>query len=329
VGEAVADALAHPADALRMADLRDPDRARRALRRLQTDKRADLAGVLAALEGIPSADPERRVLEDPSIVPRWLDAAAVVASRVAVVDDAWLGAALAGADAAVFEGAQGVLLDEWLGFHPHTTYSTCTFEGALELLRACGYRGETVRIGVLRTYLVRHGDGPLPTEDPALRALPELHNADGPWQGRVRRGWPDVLLACYAAAACGGLDAVALTHLDALGRVPAWQVCRAYRMAQPDPALFEAAGGDAGLAVGIRLPPGRDLDRQAALGVALAGASPVYEAAPWRGDPGGEERAIAFFEEALGAPVRLTACGPSARDVRVRGWDTAGAGSLL
>ena len=28
----------------------------------------------------------------------------------------------------VFEGAQGVLLDEWHGFHPHTTWSTTTFE---------------------------------------------------------------------------------------------------------------------------------------------------------------------------------------------------------
>jgi hypothetical protein len=31
---------------------------------------------------------------------------------------------------AIFEGAQGVLLDEWHGFHPYTTWSTTTFANA-------------------------------------------------------------------------------------------------------------------------------------------------------------------------------------------------------
>lgn len=35
---------------------------------------------------------------------------------------------------AVFEGAQGVLLDEWRGFHPHTTWSTVTLHHALALI---------------------------------------------------------------------------------------------------------------------------------------------------------------------------------------------------
>ena len=34
----------------------------------------------------------------------------------------------------VFEGAQGVLLDEWHGFHPYTTWSTTTFANAEKLL---------------------------------------------------------------------------------------------------------------------------------------------------------------------------------------------------
>ena len=35
----------------------------------------------------------------------------------------------------IFEGAQGVLLDEWHGFHPYTTWSTTTFANAMALLR--------------------------------------------------------------------------------------------------------------------------------------------------------------------------------------------------
>src|SRR5947209_3402554 len=36
---------------------------------------------------------------------------------------------------AIFEGAQGVLLDEYRGFHPHTTWSTVTTHHAWELIR--------------------------------------------------------------------------------------------------------------------------------------------------------------------------------------------------
>ena len=317
VGEAVADAEAGPAGALRLGDLRDGPRTRVALRRLQEKKRGELAAVVAAARGEPGAEAEIRLLDDDGVASRWQEAAAAVAARIEVVSDAWLDDALAAAPAVVFEGAQGVLLDEDAGFHPHTTYSTCTFANALALLHA--HAGEIARVGVLRTYLVRHGAGPLPTEDGALAALlPEPHNEDGPWQGRVRRGWPDPLLVRYAAEVCGGLDALALTHLDALGRVPGWQVCRAYRLAEPAPELFATDPGDARMARAILAPPGSDLERQAALGVALGGASPVYAPAAWGGD-GGVESAVAFFEEAAGAPVRLASCGPSASQVRARG----------
>jgi adenylosuccinate synthase len=215
----------------------------------------------------------------------------------------------------VFEGAQGVLLDEWAGFHPYTTWSTCTFANALALLHAHRFDGEVTRFGVLRTYLVRHGAGPFPTEDKSLDAhLPEHHNEHGPWQGHVRRGWPDALLARYAARACGGVDALALTHLDALPRVATWQVCKGYRIEHAAPSLFEHAG-DSTLATGILPPRGHDLDRQAALAEALTRASPSYEPASWDS----ADQAACFFEEAVGAPVRLVSSGPTASDVRERG----------
>jgi adenylosuccinate synthase len=109
----------------------------------------------------------------------------------------------------VFEGAQGVLLDETHGFHPHTTWSTTTFANAEELAG-----GPVRRIGVLRTYTTRHGAGPHPTEDPTWD-LPEAHNHTGPWQGRFRTGPFDAVAHRYAADVCGGVDEVALTHLDA------------------------------------------------------------------------------------------------------------------
>ena len=70
-----------------------------------------------------------------------------------------------------------------------------------------------VRLGVTRAYLTRHGPGPFVTEDPTLE-LPEPHDRAGQWQGPVRVGHLDAVALRYAVEACGGIDAVALTHLD-------------------------------------------------------------------------------------------------------------------
>ncbi|PSL57272.1 adenylosuccinate synthase [Saccharothrix carnea] len=112
----------------------------------------------------------------------------------------------------VFEGAQGVLLDQWRGFHPHTTWSTVTPDNARDLL---GHRRAAV-IGVTRTYHTRHGAGPFPTEDGGVLArFPERHNGTGEYQGAWRAGHLDAVLLRYAVDACGGVDGVAVTHLDA------------------------------------------------------------------------------------------------------------------
>ncbi|MFE9576423.1 adenylosuccinate synthetase [Nocardia sp. NPDC006044] len=111
----------------------------------------------------------------------------------------------------VFEGAQGVLLDEWRGFHPHTTWSTVEPRNARALLAEIGTTGYV--LGVTRTYMTRHGAGPLPTEDPDLTYV-ELHNTTGRYQGDFRRGHLDPILLRYAIEVSGGIDGLALNHLD-------------------------------------------------------------------------------------------------------------------
>ncbi|HEU4404677.1 MAG TPA: adenylosuccinate synthetase [Polyangiaceae bacterium] len=320
VGEAARDALLDPAGALRARHLGDRAALRRTLARLQERKRAELDDELRALRGSPRADAERRALESPSIADAWADAAARLAPLVRPGDEA-LAARLALGGAIVFEGAQGVLLDEWCGFHPHTTWSTCTFARALDLLRACRFEGETLRLGVVRTYATRHGPGPLPTEDASLAPfLPEPHNADGPWQGAFRLGWPDFALLRYAIEACGGVDALALTHLDALARLPRFRACTGYLPlpgARLDPPLYEPVAGGEGPAR-PRPPASHDLDRQAALTETLGSVRPVYDDLPWA--PGAEPERYARHVEALaGAPVRLASTGPRATDVRALG----------
>jgi adenylosuccinate synthase len=116
-----------------------------------------------------------------------------------------------------------VLLDEWRGWHPHTTWSTTTFDNVAELCPS--FR----RLGVVRAYTTRHGSGPFVTEDPSLD-LPEAHNGHGEWQGAFRTGHFDAVAHRYAVEVAGGVDELAVTHLDVPAREPALKVCTSYRV---------------------------------------------------------------------------------------------------
>ncbi|MEO3774508.1 adenylosuccinate synthetase [Micromonospora sp. B9E7] len=267
VGEAVAYGLAHPDDAPRVADCRSPA----LLRHRLTVLRDRLTAELGPLDAPPVAD--------------CLPAYTGFAGRVAIVDRSWLAGALR-SGTCVFEGAQGVLLDEWHGFHPYTTWSTTTFANADSLLAEAGLPGGATRIGVLRVVTTRHGAGPLVTEDPSL-PLADPHNPTNPWQGRFRFGHFDAVAHRYALTAAGGVDGLALTHLDLAG--PDLRICRRY-----DTTDHLTPG-----------PPG-DLDRQAALTARLLRSRPLYDDPPtdWAEAVGAE----------LGTPVVLTSHGPTADD---------------
>lgn len=137
---------------------------------------------------------------------------------------------------AIFEGAQGVLLDQSVGFHPFTTWSACTFANADTLLAEHDIpREEVTRIGVLRSFVTRHGPGPLPTEDRSLRHLvTDDHNQTNEWQGPLRVGYFDVVLASYAVQAVGGVDYLALTHLDKVTAPWPMATMYHYRLYVPD-----------------------------------------------------------------------------------------------
>jgi adenylosuccinate synthase len=125
----------------------------------------------------------------------------------------------------IFEGAQGVLLDEKYGTAPHNTWTDCTCRNADTLLKEIGFDGTVQRIGVLRTYFTRHGAGPFETEDWRLTALlPELHNDNNGFQGTFRRGHFDAVQARYAVNVSGGVNEIALTHLDAFDRLKLAQI---------------------------------------------------------------------------------------------------------
>ncbi len=271
IGETASYALTHPGDAPRVGDCATP----RVLARKLTMLRDRLTSELGPLTAPPPAD--------------VADAYQAFADRVTVVDASYLTRLLRSAPV-VFEGAQGVLLDEWRGFHPYTTWSTTTFANADQLLAAAGQ--EAIRLGVTRTYMTRHGPGPFPTEDLSLN-LSEPHNAHNHWQGPVRTGHLDTIALRYAIEVTGGVDAIALTHLDTAASHPELRICRGYQVT--------------GHLV-TRLPPGpdRDLDYQQQLTATLLAARPVYAhlATDWAD----------LVQQETGAPVVLRSGGPTAAD---------------
>lgn len=119
----------------------------------------------------------------------------------------------------IFEGAQGVLLDEHYGFHPYTTWSSCTQINVLALTAEAKIPFLPTTIGVIRTYATRHGAGPFPTFNRMLTAcLRDKHNGKDRYQGEFRVGWFDLPLMNYALECCkGGVECLAITNLDRIG----------------------------------------------------------------------------------------------------------------
>ncbi len=264
IGQTMEYALSN-VDAPRVADVLSPARLR-----------ARLAAVRDAL-GPLDAPP----LED------VMDAFLAFGRAVSIVDSSFADRLLA-RGRCVFEGAQGVLLDEWRGWHPYTTWSTTTFANVAALCPS------VERLGVVRTYTTRHGAGPLVTEAPL--DLPEAHNGVGEWQGAFRVGHFDAVAHRYAVEVAGGVDGLAVTHLDAPSRAPGLRICTSYDL---DGARWAQ----------IRPGPARDLAYQAALTTLLARARP--------GDLERPDDWAARIGDLLNAPVLLESHGPRTTDKRL------------
>jgi adenylosuccinate synthase len=279
VGETAAYALGHRAPTV--ADCQVPSRLRRLLDQLA---RYYAPLVEGGTHGFPPIDEQVALYRE-------------FAAAVRIVGPDAL-ASFARHGRLVFEGAQGVLLDEWRGLHPHTTWSTVEPRNARAMISAIG--GQSHVLGVTRTYLTRHGAGPFPTEDRGL-ALPEAHNQTSEYQGSFRVGHFDPILLRYAIAACGGVDGLAITHLDQRDRV---RTAIGY--------LTEQGAVD-----GLECGRWQDLKHQARLTRLLASARPVLADLP--------ADAAAWISRQLGVPVALTADGPDRADRTPVARVTAGA----
>lgn len=268
VGETVRHSIEHPGQVLRYADLALAGPA--LIEKVQAIRETLLAefAPLCEKESEGACSEEFQFLQNDSLAGPWLNQCRAMARQCPPGTPEAIHTQLTLPGCVLFEGAQGVLLDEWRGFHPHTTWSSINTAAVEEVVARFGIAAPVEHYGVLRSYLTRHGCGPLPTHDVALDArLPEPHNPGDGWQGTFRRGHPDAVLLRYALETVGNLSGLLLCHLDVFERGITLNWCESY---------------SAGTSTVERLPLGSDKDlvHQAALTQLLFSAQPQFAAEP-------------------------------------------------
>jgi adenylosuccinate synthase len=236
IGEARRYCLAHGQDAVFAADLRDRGVLRHKLELLRQRALLELQEVIGKLS--PDDVREAGLWE--------VNTEAVTRDLMeSWPEEITLSAKVPECSSAVFEGAQGVLLDEYRGFHPYTTWSTVTAHHAWELVAEMGVEAVCV-LGITRSYTTRHGAGPFPTYSEELtERLRDPGNPHNPWQGSLRCGWLDMPLLRYAAEVAGPFDGMVVNHLDQV--TDGWMVCDEYRGVELRPAAGPSLAWQEGL----------------------------------------------------------------------------------
>jgi len=323
IGETMADMIAFPHLAVRAQDLRSIETVERKCRGLQELKYAEFKELFAVISATGLLPDELRLLTD-SHAPKMVAREMVRIARLFSLVSMKTLQRLSYTHPLIFEGAQGVLIDEWHGFHPFTTWSTTTNANANVLLSEIMYPDVVTRLGVVRAYSTRHGPGPFPSESRELTMrLPDMHNGFGVWQRGFRVGWLDIPLTRYALAVSDGTDSLALTHLDRFASLSQKRVVRAYRVAKADLTEKEKSvmvtdkeqsNDDYLHIVSFRRKDIlEDLGYQEMIGAILAKVTPVVEDIQCS-----EECFVDYVSELLFLPVDITSHGPTAFDKRER-----------
>ena len=106
----------------------------------------------------------------------------------------------------IFEGSQGILLDQHFGFFPHVTRSNTTSLNAMEIIQSSVLKDmEISTYYISRCYQTRHGNGPFPDNDPIeLIHTEDETNIENDWQGIFRTAKSDFSLIKHAIN-CDGI----------------------------------------------------------------------------------------------------------------------------
>jgi adenylosuccinate synthase len=221
IGPAYEDKVARRA--LRMQDLKHPERFAKKLRELLDLHNFALSGYLKAqpLEFQPIFDLAMQVAEQ--LKPLMADVGYTLHQ-----------AHKQGANI-LFEGAQGTLLDIDHGTYPYVTSSNCVAGNAAA---GAGVGPDLLHyiLGITKAYTTRVGSGPFPTElnmdEPGSvgHHLSTVGQERGTVTGRPRRcGWLDAALL-KRSIIINGVSGLCLTKLDVLDGLPEIKVCVGYEL---------------------------------------------------------------------------------------------------
>ena len=129
----------------------------------------------------------------------------------------------------LFEGAQGALLDVDQGTYPFVTSSNCSPAG-IASGAGCGPLDVGYILGVVKAYVTRVGEGPMPTEiEGSLgEEIAKKGGEVGATTGRPRRcGWFDAV-SVKRIIQSNSVSALCLTKIDVLDGLENIKICTGY-----------------------------------------------------------------------------------------------------
>lgn len=230
-----------PAVALTIGDLLDRDRLTATLRAIRADY---LPRRLATLRLSGRWPALRDLAMSEELLENYLRDVQTFLADVAIDRGS-----LARARAVIFEGAQGLMLDQDRGAFPHVTRSNTGLRNVTALANESGIDTLDVTYAT-RAYVTRHGAGPLAHELDGRPAegVHDATNMPNAWQGSLRFGWLDLDVLrqaiaddlAEAPAAMTVRHALAVTCVDQMGERIPWVRNGRLRTTSPD-ALLAAA----------------------------------------------------------------------------------------
>jgi adenylosuccinate synthase len=288
IGPAYEDKVARRA--LRVQDLKHPERFANKLRELLALHNFALAGYLQG---------ER--LEFQPIFDEAMKAAEQLKPMMADVGYQIHNASRAGANI-LFEGAQGTLLDIDHGTYPYVTSSNCV-AGNAAAGAGVGPGMLHYILGITKAYTTRVGGGPFPTEldinavGTVGHHLSTVGQERGVVTGRMRRcGWLDAA-ALKRSMIINGVTGLCITKLDVLDGLQEIKVCVGYKL------------------------DGRDVDILPLDADEIAACEPVFETFPgwtdssfgvtqWDALPANARAYLERIQALIGVTIAMVSTGP-------------------
>ena len=311
IGQTMADSESYPDKVLIAKDLLNSNTLKEKMTWYRNLKLQELKDTIEQIDNDPDATEQiKQTIQNMRSEKELTDAITVysyLASMVNIVSNYFLINKMAEEDVIVFEGAQGVLLDQNRGFFPYCTRSTTTTDNALTLIGETKIEQEIITIGCIRAYATRHGAGPFVTEDKELtKVLPDSNNIFNTWQHDFRTGWLDTVATRYAIDVCEKIDYLAVTNLDRFLNINDWKICNSYTYTGEDIDIY--FNGDGCTVRDIKNSASTNLSYQTELTNRINTCIPCYESIS------SIDEYMEAIQKQLNVPIGITSYGVSFDD---------------